>query len=76
MQKILTQTKLNSILKVIHEKGNMKDQLKRGFMTKKAKEEEENKSVMIKFFKITYFLAKKKWAVKNNFQTMLSFSKT
>ena len=54
----------------------MKDQLKRGFMTKKAKEEEENKSVMIKFFKITYFLAKKKWAVKNNFQTMLSFSKT
>ena len=29
-------------------------------MNKKAKGEEENKAVITKFFKITYFLAKKK----------------
>ena len=32
-----------SVLKIIHEKGTLKDQLKRGFMNKKANEEEENK---------------------------------
>ena len=45
----------HSVLKIIHEKGNIKDQLKRGFMDKKAKEE-KNKSV-ITFFKITYFFS-------------------
>ena len=40
----------HSVLKIIHKKRNTKDQLKRGFMNKKAKEEEENKSVMTKFF--------------------------
>ena len=39
-----------------------KDELKRRFMNQKAKEEEENKSVITKFFKIT-------------FQTWMSFSK-
>ena len=38
----------HSALKIIHEKGNIKDQLKRGFMNKKAKEE-ENKSVITVF---------------------------
>ena len=43
-----------SVLKIIHEKGNIRNQLKRGFMNKKAEnEEEENKSVITKFFKIT-----------------------
>ena len=65
----------HSVLKIIHEKGNIKDQLKRGFMNEKAKEEEENKSVITKFFKITYFLAKKKWAVKNNFSDIVEFLK-
>ena len=64
-----------SVLKIIHEKGNIKDQLKRGFMNKKAKEEEENKSGVTKFFKISYFLAKKKWAVKNNFSDIVEFLK-
>ena len=39
-----------------------KDELKRRFMNQKAKEEEENQSVITKFFKIT-------------FQTWMSFSK-
>ena len=65
-----------SVLKIIHEKGNIRNQLKRGFMNKKAEnEEEENKSVITKFFKITYFLAKKKWAVKNNFSDIVEFLK-
>ena len=44
-------------------------------MNQKAKEEEENKSVITKFFKITCFLAKKKWAVKNNFSDIDEFLK-
>ena len=64
-----------SVLKIIHKKGNIKDRLKRGFMNKKANEEEENKSVITKFFKITYFLSKKKWTVKNNFSDIVGFLK-
>ena len=64
-----------SVLKIIHKKGNMKDRLKRRFMNKKTNEEEENKSVITKFFKITYFLSKKKWAVKNNFSDIVGFLK-
>ena len=44
-------------------------------MNKKVKEEEESKSVITKFFKITRFLAKKKWAVKNNFSDIVEFLK-
>ena len=65
----------HSALRIIHEKGIIKDQLKRGFMNEKSKEEEGNKSVITKFFKITYFLAKKKWAVKNNFSDIVEFLK-
>ena len=52
----------HSALKIIHEKGDIKDQLKRGFMNKKAKEE-ENKSVITKFF------------VKNNFSDIVEILK-
>ena len=45
------------LLAVVHEKRNIKDRLKREFMNKKAKEEEENKSVITKFLKITYFFS-------------------
>ena len=38
-----------SVLKIIHKKGNIKDQLKRGFMNKKANNEEENESVTADF---------------------------
>ena len=73
--KTLMQTK-DSVLRIIHKKGNIKDQLKRGYMNKKVKEEEEeSKSVITKFFKITCFLAKKKWAVKNNFSDIVEFLK-
>ena len=44
-------------------------------MNKKVKEEEESESVITKFFKITCFLAKKKWAVKNNFSDIVEFLK-
>ena len=44
-------------------------------MNKKAKGAEENKAVITKFFKITYFLAKKEWAVKNNFSDIIEFLK-
>ena len=53
----------------------MKDQLKTGFLNKNAKEEKENKSVITKFFKISYFLTKEKWAVKNNFSDIVEFLK-
>ena len=49
VQNILTQTKLNTV----HEKGNIKDQFKGGFISKKTKEKDENKLVKTKFFKIT-----------------------
>ena len=63
------------LLAVAHKKRNMKDQLKTGFMNKNAKEEKENKSVITKFFKISYFLTKEKWAVKNNFSDIVEFLK-
>ena len=63
------------LLAVAHKKRNMKHQLKTGFMNKNAKEEKENQSVITKFFKISYFLTKEKWAVKNNFSDIVEFLK-
>ena len=60
-------------VKMILVRGNIVRQINKGVETKTVKVRERNRRLIKKFIKIIYFLAKKKWAVKNNFEEVLKF---
>ena len=60
-------------MKTLLAKGNVVRQMNKGVETKTIKDIERNRRLIKKFIKTIYFLAKKKWAVKNNFEEVLKF---
>ena len=60
-------------VKTLLAKGNVVRQMNKGVETKTIKDIERNRRLIKKFIKTIYFLAKKKWAVKNNFEEVLKF---
>ena len=48
-------------------------QISKGAESKTAKEIKNNRNLIKKFMKMIYFLAKKKWAVKNNFEETIEY---
>ena len=56
-------------------KGNIKAQITTGGANAAIELKERNRCVIIKFIKTVYFMARKKWAVKNYFQNLIEFIK-
>ena len=54
-------------------KGDIVRQISKGAKSKTAKEIMNNRNLIKKFIKMIYFLAKKKWAVKNNFEETIEY---
>ena len=54
-------------------KGDIVRQISKGAESKTAKEIKNNRNLIKKFMKMIYFLAKKKWAVKNNFEETIEY---
>ena len=54
-------------------KGNVVRQLTKGMENKTKKGKRKNRTLIKKFLKTVYFMAKQKWAVKNNFEDMINF---
>ena len=54
-------------------KGDIVRQISKGAESKTAKEIKNNRNLIKKFIKKIYFLAKKKWAVKNNFEETIEY---
>ena len=54
-------------------KGDIVRQISKGAKSKTAKEIMNNRNLIKKFIKTIYFLAKKKWAVKNNFEETIEY---
>ena len=54
-------------------KGNVVRQLTKGMENKTEKDRRTNRTLIKKFLKTVYFMAKQKWAVKNNFEDMINF---
>ena len=54
-------------------KGNVVRQLTKGMENKTEKDRRKNKTLIKKFLKTAYFMAKQKWAVENNFEDMIDF---
>ena len=54
-------------------KGNVVRQLTKGMENKTEKDRRKNKTLIKKFLKTAYFMAKQKWAVENNFEDMINF---
>ena len=52
-------------------KGNAIAQITKGVNNTALDEKERNRKVLIKLFKIAYFMARKKWAVKESFQDLV-----
>ena len=48
-------------------------QLTKGMENKTEKDRRKNRTLIKKILKTVYFLAKQKWAVKNNFEDMINF---
>ena len=57
-----------SNIKTLLAKGDIVRQISKGAESKKAKEITNNQNLIKKFIKTIYFLDKKKWTVKNNFE--------
>ena len=57
-----------SSIKKLLAKGDIVHQISRGLESKTAKEIKNSQNLIKKFIKMIYFLAKKKWGVKNNFE--------
>ena len=53
--------------------GDIVCQISKGAESKTAKEIMSNRNLIKKFIKTIYFLAKKKWAVKNNFEETIEY---
>ena len=60
-------------IKLMLSKGNVVRQINKGMENKTAKDRKRNRNLIKKFLKTIYFLARKKWAVKNNFEDILKF---
>ena len=60
-------------IKVMLSKGNVVRQLTKGMENKTERDRKRNRNMIKNFLKTVYFLAKKKWAVKNNFEDMIKF---
>ena len=56
-------------------KGDISKQILVGAETREREQQARHKIVMKKFFKSAYFLAKKNWAVKQNFADLIDFLK-
>ena len=54
-------------------KGNVVRQLTKGMENKTEKDRRKNRTLIKKFLKTVYFMAKQKWAVKNNFEDVINF---
>ena len=54
-------------------KGNVVPQLTKGMENKTEKDRKKNRTLIKKFLKTLYFMAKQKWAVKNNFEGVINF---
>ena len=54
-------------------KGDIVRQISKGAKSKTAKEITNNRNLIKKFIKAIYFLAKKKWTVKNNFEETIDY---
>ena len=54
-------------------KGDIVHQISKGGESKTAKEIKNNWNLIKKFIKSVYFLAKKKWTVKNNFEETIEY---
>ena len=60
-------------LKIMLSKGNVVRQLTKAMENKTEKDRRKNRTLIKKFLKTVYFMAKQKWAVKNNFEDMINF---
>ena len=60
-------------VKIMLSKGNVVHQLTKGMENKTEKDRRKNRTLIKKFLKTVYFMAKQKWAVKNNFEDMINF---
>ena len=54
-------------------KGNIVSQITTGANNSAIEKRERNRRVIKKLIKTVYFLAKKKWAIKKNFEDVISF---
>ena len=62
-----------SNIKKLLAKGDIVRQISKGAESKTAKEITNNRNLIKKFIKTIYFLAKKKWAVTNNFEETIEY---
>ena len=60
-------------VKLMLSKGNVVRQLTKGMENKTEKDRRKNRTLIQKFLKTVHFMAKQKWAVKNNFEDMINF---
>ena len=60
-------------VKIMLSKGNVECQLRKGMENKTEQDRKKNRTLIKKFLKTVYFMAKQKWAVKNNFEDMTNF---
>ena len=60
-------------VKIMLSKGNVVHQLTKGMENKTEKDRTKNRTLIKKSLKTVYFMAKQKWAVKNNFEDMINF---
>ena len=60
-------------VKIVLSKGNVVCQLTKGMENKTEKDRRKNRTLIKKFLKTVYFMAKQKRAVKNNFEVMINF---
>ena len=60
-------------VKIMLSKGNVVHQLMKGMENKIEKERRKNRTLIKKFLKTVYFMAKQKWALKNNFEDVITF---
>ena len=62
-----------SNIKKLLAKGDIVRQISKGAESKTAAEITNNRNLIKKFIKMIYFLAKKKWAIKNNFEETIDY---
>ena len=64
-----------SLRKAMLAKGSVKAQITSGAENSAIEVRERNRRVIMKLIKTVYFMAQKKWAVKNNFKDVVEFVK-
>ena len=72
-QKHVTAVTNKSNIKKLLAKGDIVCQISKGAESKAAKEITNNQNLIKKFIKTSYFQAKKKWTVKNNFEETIEY---